>query len=272
MVNDITPGPGGGPIFEALRRALHAETPVALCTITDGPGIGAKLLVPADPEAPVLGTLGDPELDRVVVRDSRGLLGQGLTEIRRYGAHGEGRMADVAVFVESFAPPPRLIVFGAIDFTRGLCRVGKVMGYRVTVCDARSMFATRARFPEADEVIVDWPHRFLEGQQIDERTVICVLTHDAKFDVPALKAAVATPAVYIGAMGSRRTHADRVVRLREAGLTDAEIARISAPIGLDIGARTPEETAVSVLAEVVALRAGRPGGRLAEGDAPIHPR
>lgn len=276
MVSDRPAPTRPGPIFEALRDALHAQRPVALCTVTegiaDGPEPGAKLLVPGDVAQAVMGTLGDPELDRVVERDARGLLGQGLTEIRRYGAHGEGRMADIAVFVESYAPPPRLIVFGAIDFTRGLCKVGKVMGYRVTVCDARAMFATRARFPEADEVIVDWPHRFLEGQEVDERTVICVLTHDAKFDVPALKAAVATPAAYIGAMGSRRTHADRVVRLREAGLTDDEIARIAAPIGLDIGARTPEETAVSILAEVVALRARRPGGRLGDGDAPIHPR
>jgi xanthine dehydrogenase accessory factor len=262
----------GGPVFEALRAALATDEPVALCTVTEGPHLGAKLLVPGDTGAPVLGTLGDPELDRVVERDARGLLAQALTELRRFGEHGEGRMADVAVFIESFAPAPHLIVFGAIDFTRGLCKVGKVLGYRVTVCDARAVFATRARFPEADDVVVSWPHRFLEDTVVDERTVICVLTHDAKFDVPALKAAVATPAAYIGAMGSRRTHADRVIRLKEAGLSDDEIARIAAPIGLDIGARTPEETAVSVLAEVIAQRAGRPGSRLTGGEAPIHPR
>jgi xanthine dehydrogenase accessory factor len=251
---------------------MAAEEPIALCTVTEGPNLGAKLLVPGDEAEPILGSLGDPELDRVVVRDARGLLGQALTELVHYGPHGEARMAEVAVFVESFAPPPHLIIFGAIDFTRGLCKVGKVLGYRVTVCDARSVFATRARFPEADEVVVSWPHKFLEGTTVDERTVICVLTHDAKFDVPALKAAVATPAQYIGAMGSRRTHNDRVIRLKEAGLSDDEIARIAAPIGLDIGARTPEETAMSVLAVVVALRAGRPGGRLTGGQAPIHPR
>jgi xanthine dehydrogenase accessory factor len=261
-----------GPVFGRLREALAADEPIALCTITEGPHLGAKLLVPGHEEEPVLGTLGDPELDRVAERDARGLLAQGLTEMRHYGTHGEGRMAEVAVFVESFAPAPHLVIFGAIDFTRGLCKVGKVLGYRVTVCDARAVFATRARFPEADEVVVAWPHRFLEQTDVDERTVICVLTHDAKFDVPALKAAVATPAMYIGAMGSRRTHADRVIRLKEAGLSDDEIARIAAPIGLDIGARTPEETAMSVLAEVVAQRAGRPGGRLTGGEAPIHPR
>jgi xanthine dehydrogenase accessory factor len=262
----------GGPVFDRFRQAVAADEPVALCTVTEGPHRGAKLLVLGDESQPVLGTLGDGELDRVVERDARGLLGQALTELRHYGEHGEGRMAEVAVFVESFAPPPHLIIFGAIDFTRGLCKVGKVLGYRVTVCDARAVFATRARFPEADDVIVSWPHRFLEETAVDERTVICVLTHDAKFDVPALKAAVATPAQYIGAMGSRRTHADRVIRLKEAGLSDDEIARIAAPIGLDIGARTPEETAMSVLAEVVAQRAGRPGGRLTGGQAPIHPR
>jgi xanthine dehydrogenase accessory factor len=262
----------GGPLFERFRSLVEADEPVALCTVTEGPNRGAKLLVPGDEADPVLGSLGDPELDRVVERDARGLLGQALTELVHYGAHGEARMADVAVFVESFAPPPHLVIFGAIDFTRGLCKVGKVLGYRVTVCDARSVFATRARFPEADEVIVSWPHKFLENTSVDARTVICVLTHDAKFDVPALKAAVATPAQYIGAMGSRRTHTDRVIRLKEAGLSDDEIARIAAPIGLDIGARTPEETAMSVLAEVVALRSGRPGGRLTGGEAPIHPR
>jgi xanthine dehydrogenase accessory factor len=256
--------------FEVLRAALAADRPVALCTVVAGIGVGRKLVVPGDGVA--VGDLGDVELDRVVERDARGLLALGLTEQRHYGPQGEARRDDVTVFIESFAPQPRLIVFGAVDFTRGLCKVGKALGYVVTVCDARATFATPARFPEADEVVVDWPDRYLAGTEVDERTVIAVLTHDPKFDVPALVAAVRTPAAYIGAMGSRRTHADRVVRLKEAGMTDDELARISAPIGLDIGARTPEETAVSILAEVVALRSGRAGARLTGGDAPIHAR
>jgi xanthine dehydrogenase accessory factor len=259
-----------GPVYAALRSALAADRPVALCTVVAGRGVGSKLVVPA--EGTPVGDLGDVELDRVVERDARGLLAQGRTEQRHYGPSGEARRDDVTVFVESFAPPPRLVVFGAVDFTRALCKVGKALGYSVTVCDARATFATPARFPEADEVVVDWPDRYLDGTVVDGRTVIAVLTHDPKFDVPALLAAVRTPAVYIGAMGSRRTHADRVERLRDAGMTDADLARISAPIGLDIGARTPEETAISILAEVVAIRTGRDGGRLTGGSSPIHAR
>jgi xanthine dehydrogenase accessory factor len=179
----------------------------------------------------------------------------------------------VAVFVEAFAPPPRMLVFGAVDFTAALVRVAKVLGYRVTVCDAREVFATRARFPQADEVVVDWPDRLLGrvGTSLTPRDAVCVLTHDAKFDVPALVAALATDVGYIGAMGSRRTHADRVVRLREAGVDDAGLARIRAPIGLDVGARTPEETAVSICAEIIAQRTGRVDARpLRDTEGPIH--
>lgn len=261
-----------GAVFDAVREALHLEQPLALCTVVEGVGVGAKMTVPGDFNQPIVGSLGDPELNRVVIRDARGLLAQGLTELRRYGTKGEAMYSDVAVFVKSFAPPPHLIVFGAIDFSRALCQVGKVLGYRVTVCDARSRFATPARFPDADEVAVDWSHQYLERTFVDERTVIVVLTHDPKFDIPALMAAVRTPAAYIGAMGSRRTHADRVRRLKEAGMDEADIARISSPVGLDIGARTPEETAVSILAEVIALRSRRSGGRLTGGENPIHPR
>ena len=149
--------------------------------------------------------------------DARGMLAQGLTGIRRYGAHGERRGDELSVFVNSFAPPPRMLVFGAIDFAAAVARVGKFLGYHVTVCDARKVFATRSRFPDADEVVVEWPHRFLAGTSVDSRTVICVLTHDPKFDVPLLEVALRTPAGYIGAMGSRRTHEDRLARLREVG-------------------------------------------------------
>jgi xanthine dehydrogenase accessory factor len=151
-----------------------------------------------------------------------------------------------------------------------MARVGKLLGYRVTVCDARAVFATRERFPMADEVVVMWPHRFLKEAEVDRRTVICVLTHDPKFDVPVLLEALKTEAGYIGAMGSRRTVENRNARLREAGATEEELRRVSGPIGLDIGARTPEETAVAIAAEIVALRTGHSGGRLAGRGGPIH--
>ncbi len=194
-----------------------------------------------------------------------------MTGIRRYGADGERLGGELSVFVTSFAPPPRMFVFGAIDFAAAVARVGKFLGYHVTVCDARPVFATRARFPDADEVVVDWPHRFLAGVDADDqRTVICVLTHDPKFDVPVLEVALRTPAGYIGAMGSRRTHEDRLERLREVGLTEAELARLRSPIGLDLGARTPEETAVSIAAELIQLRWGGSGRALTETEGRIH--
>jgi xanthine dehydrogenase accessory factor len=217
------------------------------------------------------GTLdaGD-RLDQAVDDDARGMLAQGLTGVRHYGAHGERRGDDLAVFVHSFAPPPRMLVFGAIDFAAAVARAGKFLGYRVTVCDARQIFATAARFPDADEVVVDWPHRYLAKTPVDSRTVICVLTHDPKFDVPVLEVALRTPAGYIGAMGSRRTHEDRLDRLREAGLTEDELARLRSPIGLDLGARTPEETAVSVAAELIQLRWGGSGRPLTMTSGRIH--
>jgi xanthine dehydrogenase accessory factor len=217
------------------------------------------------------GTLGSgARLDAAVDDDVRGMLAQGVTGIRRYGAHGERRGDELSVFVNSFAPPPRMLVFGAIDFAAAVARVGKFLGYHVTVCDARQVFATKSRFPDADEVIVEWPHRFLAGTSIDGRTVICVLTHDPKFDVPLLEVALRTPAGYIGAMGSRRTHEDRIERLREVGLTEAELARLRSPIGLDLGARTPEETAVSIAAELIQLRWGGSGQPLTATEGRIH--
>jgi xanthine dehydrogenase accessory factor len=202
--------------------------------------------------------------------DVRGMLAQGLTGIRRYGAQGERRGDELSVFVNSFAPAPRMLVFGAIDFAAAVARVGKFLGYHVTVCDARKVFATTSRFPDADEVVVDWPHRFLGGTDVDARTVICVLTHDPKFDVPLLEVALRTPAGYIGAMGSRRTHDDRLARLREVGLTEDELARLRSPIGLDLGARTPEETAVSIAAELIQLRWGGTGQPLTATQGRIH--
>ena len=258
------------PIFDAFDQALRAEQPVALVTVIEGPGRGLKLLVGPDREP--LGSLGDPDLDRVVGRDALGELAAGTSIVRHYGEHGEAREQTVSVFIESFAPPPRMLIFGAVDFTKALVKVAKVLGYRVTVCDAREVFATRRRFPDADDVVVDWPHRLLEreGSTLGPRDAVCVLTHDHKFDVPAIVAAVATKVGYIGAMGSRRTNEGRAERLKEAGLTAAQIGKVMSPIGLDIGARTPEETAVAICAEVIANRTGRRSGSLRDTSGPIH--
>jgi xanthine dehydrogenase accessory factor len=262
---------GSSRLYEDLAAAIRAEEAVALATVIAGPGQGGKLLV--GPGRTPVGSLGNADLDRVVVRDALGELAAGTTVVRHYGEHGEARETVVAVFVESFAPPPQMLVFGAVDFTAALVRVAKVLGYRVTVCDAREVFATRARFPQADEVVVDWPDRLLRrvGGGLTARDAVCVLTHDAKFDVPALVAALATDVGYIGAMGSRRTHAERIARLEEAGVDAASLLRIRAPIGLDIGARTPEETAVSICSEIIAQRTGRHDARpLSVTEGPIH--
>jgi xanthine dehydrogenase accessory factor len=259
-------------VFEALRTALRNDEPVALATVVEGPGdrLGAKLLV--RPGTPALGTLGDPDLDRVVGRDALGELASGITDTRHYGLHGEARQQEVSVFIESFAPPPRMVIFGAVDFTAALVKVAKVLGYRVTVCDARAPFATPARFPDADEVFVGWPDRYLAdfGADLGPRDAVCVLTHDHKFDVPAILAALETDVGYLGAMGSRRTHADRMARLEEAGVDPGALKRLMAPIGLDVGARTPEETAVAICAEIIAMRTGRDAPSLRDSDGPIH--
>ncbi len=256
------------PQLDEVVASVRAHEPVAVATVIDGPGrVGAHLAVWGDRSA---GGLGSARLDAAVVDDVRGMLDHGATGILRLGPDGERRQDELSVFVQSFAPAPRMLVFGAIDFARAVARVGKFLGYRVTVCDARGVFATAKRFPEADEVVVEWPHRFLATADVDARTVICVLTHDPKFDVPLLEAALKTDAAYIGAMGSRRTHDDRLERLREQGVTDEDLASIASPIGLDIGARTPEETAVSIAAEIVALRWGGSGQRLAATEGAIH--
>jgi xanthine dehydrogenase accessory factor len=259
-----------GEIYDALRDRLRAEEPVALATVVAGPDIGGKLLVTPDGEP--LGTLGDPGLNRVVTRDARGQLEAALTATRHYGPHGEARERAVEVFIEAFAPPPRMIIFGAVDFTAALARAAKLLGYRVTVCDARAVFATPQRFPMADEVVNDWPHRYLVkvSDELGQRDAVCVLTHDHKFDVPAIIAALETEVGYIGAMGSRRTHTDRIARLRKEGVGDVALERVMAPIGLDLGARTPEETAVSICAEIIALRTGRRARSLRDTDGPIH--
>jgi xanthine dehydrogenase accessory factor len=259
-----------GDLYVALRQAIDAAQPVALVTVVEGPGVGSKMLVREQGEA--LGTLGHAELDRVVARDARGELEAGLSSVRHYGEHGEAREDAVSVFIESFVVPPRMIIFGAVDFTAALASVADLLGFHVVVCDARAVFATVQRFPMADEVVNEWPNRYLEkvGKQLTPRDAVCVLTHDHKFDVPAIVAAVETEAGYIGAMGSRRTNEGRAARLRDAGLSEAAIRRVMSPIGLDIGARTPEETAISICAEVIATRTGRRAGSLRDSDGPIH--
>ncbi|WP_409467638.1 XdhC family protein [Streptomyces sp. HC307] len=267
LVRPVTPE--RDPSFGAVAESVAAGRPVTVATVIDGPAPrGATLAVWPDQ---VSGTLGASGLDVAVTADARGELALGATGVRHYGPHGERREDDVSVFLHSFAPPPRMLVFGAIDYAAAVARIGDFLGYRVTVCDARPVFATAKRFPPGVEVVVDWPHRYLRGTETDERTVICVLTHDPKFDVPLLEEALRRPAEYIGAMGSRRTHDEREKRLTKAGLTRRELSRLRSPVGLDLGARTPEEVAVSVAAEIVALRWGGSGAPLTATEGAIHP-
>lgn len=266
------------PQLAAVAAAIAANEPIAVATVIDHPDsrwLGRRLIVgPGHSD----GTLGSARADDAVADDARGLLLAGRTSVLSYGPDGQ-RIAEtdqgMEIFVACYAPRPRMIIIGAIDFAAALARQADFLGYRVTVCDARPVFATAARFPAADEVVVDWPDRYLQAQQargsIDSRTAICVLTHDPKFDVPALEVALRLPRVgYIGAMGSRRTHLDRLARLAEAGLTGSDLAGLSSPIGLDLGARTPEETAVSIVAEIIARRWGGGGRPLTRVDGRIH--
>ncbi|MBR8741596.1 XdhC/CoxI family protein [Nocardiopsis sp. MG754419] len=266
---------GTHPRLGAVLDAVEDHRPVAVATIVSDPSeagrVGRRRVVwPDDAEGdpgPGGGRLADALDD-----DVRGMLAQGATGVLRYGVDGQRRGDELEVFVQSFAPAPRMLVFGAIDFAAAVADLGAYLGYRVTVCDARPVFATAKRFPTAEEVVVKWPHVFLDeiADQIDGRTAICVLTHDPKFDVPVLTRALNTRAGYIGAMGSRRTHGDRLERLREAGVEEAALERLHSPIGLDLGARTPEETAVSIAAELVRNRWGGSGRALSETTGRIH--
>ncbi len=258
------------PLYETLAAALRADEPVALATVIAGVGLGARLLV--RPGREVLGSLGNSGLDEVATRDVLGELELGQTCVRHYGAGGEQRMDDLTLFVESFAPQPRMLIFGAVDFTASLARVAKVLGYKVVVCDARKVFATPKRFPMADEIRVEWPDDVFDayGEKLRPVDAVCILTHDTKFDIPAVVRSLRTDVGYIGVMGSRRTHTRRVERLREVGVDEEGLARLMAPIGLDIGGRTPEETAVSVMAEIIAVRAGRAAPSLRDSAGPIH--
>src|SRR6478736_7025738 len=261
------------PELGEIAESVGRHEPVAVVTVVKGPDdrLGRRLVLWPDRAS---GTLGLQRLDDAVTADARGMLVAGRTGMLHFGHDGERRGDDLELFVNSFAPPARMIVFGAIDFAAAVARVGSFLGYRVTVCDARPVFATKKRFPDADEVVVDWPHRYLRAQvdagALDGRTVICVLTHDPKFDVPVLAEALRLPVAYVGAMGSRATHQDRLDRLREVGLTQAELERLASPIGLDLGARTPEETAISIAAEIIARRWDGIGRPLSQLDGAIH--
>ncbi|ARQ69129.1 XdhC family protein [Streptomyces marincola] len=254
----------------ALTDAAR-DRPVAVATIVRGPSARLGGMIVVRPDLPGEGTLGDERLDRAVADRAAGVLHAGQTRTVDIGTADGYCREPLTLLVESTAPAPRMLVFGAIDHAAALARVGGFLGYRVTVCDARATFATPGRFPDADEVVVDWPHRYLRSQRLDGRTVVCVLTHDPKFDVPLLEAALRLPVAYVGAMGSRRTHEERLARLRAAGLTDRELGRLRSPIGLDLGARTPAETALSIAAEIVADRLGGSGVPLSTG-VPIHHR
>ncbi|MFE3058740.1 XdhC family protein [Nocardia sp. NPDC059239] len=262
------------PWLRLLGESVAAERPVALVTVIEHPDPamrGEHLLVWQDDR---MGSLGSVHADDAVTDDVRGILATGCSVSRHYGPDGERQGEGMSVFVASYQPQPRMLVFGAIDFAAAMVRMGSFLDYRVTVCDARPVFATRSRFPEAEEVVVDWPHRYLEKEvlagRVDRSTVVAVFTHDPKFDVPLLSVALRADLGYVGVMGSRRTHADRMDRLRELGFGSSELEVLSSPIGLDLGARTPEETAVSIAAEIISLRWGGQGVRLSALRGPIH--
>ncbi|WP_405554285.1 XdhC family protein [Streptomyces canus] len=271
----VTPVRVGDPVRTVVAAAVEAAArgrAAALARIVSGPRelVGRALVVRPEDLSGYGGFGAHPELDRTIAAEAGAFLEAGRTGTLEIGEQGSRCGAPLTVLVESSVPPPRMIVFGAIDFASALVRIGTFLGYRVTVCDARPVFATEARFPEADEIVVEWPHRYLERTEVDARTVLCVLTHDAKFDVPLLQRALRLPVAYVGAMGSRRTHLDRNERLREVGVTELELARLRSPIGLDLGARTPEETALSIASEIVASRRGGSGVSLTGAHTPIH--
>ncbi|BCJ59600.1 XdhC family protein [Micromonospora endophytica] len=263
--------PGAEPGLEAAYVDAAQDEPVAVATVVRGPDTHLGRVIVVRPERHLEGTLGDERLDEVAAVHATGVLHAGTSGTVDIGVADGYCRQPMTLLVECNTPAPRMLIFGAIDHAAALARLGAFLDYRVTVCDARATFATPDRFRYADEVVVDWPHRYLAAQRLDGNTVICVLTHDPKVDVPLLTAALRLPVSYVGAMGSRRTHEQRLVRLREAGLTDRELSRLHSPIGLDLGARTPQETALSIAAEIVSHRHGGSGVPLRTG-VPIHRR
>lgn len=271
LVTPLRPEDPAYGLYGDLLTAAAEGGARALARVVDGPAELLGQALGVDGAGTRTGGFGGPEaLDRTAAAEAGALLAAGRTGTVTIGADGSLCGRPVTVLVESSVPPPRMIVFGAIDYAAALVRIGAFLGYRVTVCDARPVFATAARFPQADEVVVAWPHTYLESTPTDARTVLCVLTHDVKFDVPLLRVALRLPVAYVGAMGSRRTHLDRLRRLRAEGLTGGELDRLHSPIGLDLGARTPEETALSIAAEIVAERHGGSGLSLTGAHVPIH--
>ncbi|MEV6952210.1 XdhC family protein [Streptomyces sp. NPDC051183] len=276
----VTPVRGRDPVRPVIGSVLDAAcggARAALARVVSGPARQLGRALAVHPDGRYEGCLGGgAELDRAAAGQARALLVAGRTGTAELGTAGGLCGEPLTLLVESAAEPPRLIVYGAIDFASALARIGVFLGYRVTVCDARSVFATRARFPGADEVVVDWPHRHLAAEsaagRLDGRTAVCVLTHDAKFDVPLLSLALGLPLGYVGAMGSRRTHAERAERLREEGVGPAALARLHSPIGLDLGGGTPEETALAIAAEFTAVRHGGTFLPLGRRTGPVHRR
>ncbi|WP_280419356.1 XdhC family protein [Nocardia carnea] len=259
----------GGELEVFVQRVTAAERPVLDAALT-APGAaalvrdlatGEMVAVTADS---AIGSAGRPADSTVAL--ARAMVLQGARGIRAIGCGASAR----ELFVESFAAPPRMIVFGANVFAGALARMGRLLGYHVTICDARPVFADRAGYPDADAVVTEWPDRYLRTTEVDPRTVVCVLTHDPKFDIPVLVEALRLPVAYVGAMGSRRADTERRARLREAGVTAAELARLHSPIGLELGGRTPEETAVAIGAEIVAHRHGGSARSLSATTRPIH--
>ncbi|MFG3012925.1 XdhC family protein [Streptomyces cinerochromogenes] len=257
---------GTARVLAAAQLAAAAGRPVVVARVMAGPaGGGGSVAVWKDGH---LGSTGSAGLDLAVLADARRTLGRDDTAVR---THDTGAADPARVLFEGWAPPPRLLVFGADAHAAAVSRIGAFLGYHVTVCDARATFTTPERFPHAHEVVVDWPHRYLAGTRTDHRTVVCVMTHDPKFDVPALTEALGRPLAYVGALGSRRVQARRRADLAEAGVSPEALARLHAPLGLDLGASTPEETAVSFAAELVAVRSGRTARPLTLLDGPIRP-
>lgn len=251
-------------VFDQLRTALDQNQPVAVATVVRGDPLGAKLLVLPDR---TVGTFGDPDLDAAVVAGARADLASERSVTRSYTV--AGRAEPVELFIEVFPAPPTLLIFGAVHVAQALCRFAKHLGFTVIVSDAREKLATDDRFPEADRIIHGWPDDALAELEVAPNTYVAILTHDPKFDEPALLGSLNTAAAYIGAVGSRKTNEDRRERLVAAGLPANRLARIHGPIGLDIGAETPEEMAISILAEIIAVRYGRTGGPLAAATGSI---
>ncbi|MBO1030732.1 XdhC family protein [Tessaracoccus sp. SD287] len=272
-ISRVDPGdPGQAEPLRVVQQALAEQRAVVFIQRVDtrpgsagAAGLGRWVAYTGGDS--LVGSLGSAQADERALSIARGTLGID-------GQYLDETATAEELLVCSWAPSPRLIVFGAIDFARAVVRLGKFLDYRVTVCDARPVFATPERFPEADELVVKWPHRWLAGEveagRVAPNTVILVLTHDPKFDIPALQVALRCGAAFVGALGSRKTTRDREAALREAGMTDEELSRLHAPVGLDISAETPEETAVSIMGQVIAARSGAPGGSLVGGDESIH--